>query len=266
MNILLVRHATLVVQLDGRTLLIDPMLGDVGEFMSFLDYSNKQVNPTVSLPADLNISSMLSRVDAAFVTHTHQDHFDKAAEEQLPKDLQIFCQPAAKDQSPDESDEARLRDKGFSSVQSVENHFQSGSVEVFRTAGQHGPGNRDGSEWPTGPVSGFVLRPQNEPSRYIAGDTIWCSEVEEALDKHRPDIVVVNAGAAKDEGKDPAITMTIDDVAKVCRHIPSATVIAVHMEAMDHCLLRRKELEDFIESEGLSDRVRIPADGEDIAF
>jgi L-ascorbate metabolism protein UlaG (beta-lactamase superfamily) len=265
MNIQLVRHATLIVQLEGRTLLIDPMLGDVGEFRSFLDYSNEQVNPTVSLPADLNLPSMLSKVDTAFVTHTHQDHFDKAAEKRLPKDLQIFCQPAAKDQRPDESDEAKLRLKGFSSVQSVEDHFRSDSVEVFRTAGQHGPDNRDGSVY-IGPVSGFVLRVQNEPSLYIAGDTIWCSEAEEALDEHRPDIVVVNAGAAKDEGKDPAITMTKDDVAKLCRHMPSATVIAVHMEAIDHCLLRRKELEDFIEGEGLSERVRIPADGEAIQF
>jgi len=266
MRIRLVRHATFVVQLDGRTLLIDPMLGDVGEFMSFLDYSKKQVNPTVSLPAGLDLSSMLSQVDTAFVTHTHQDHFDKAAEEHLPKDLQIFCQPAAKDQRPDESDEAKLRDKGFSSVQPVEDHFRSDGVEVFRTAGQHGPDNRDGSGWPTGPVSGFVLRAHNEPSLYIAGDTIWCSEVEEALDEHRPDIVIVNAGAAKDEGKDPALTMTKDDVARVCRHMPSATVIAVHMEAIDHCPLRRKELEDFIESVGLSERFHIPADGEDIEF
>ena len=36
MNNHLVRHATLVIQLGGRTLLIDPMLGDVGELRSFL--------------------------------------------------------------------------------------------------------------------------------------------------------------------------------------------------------------------------------------
>src|SRR5215212_4062768 len=108
MNIQLVRHATLVIKLDGRTLLIDPMLGDVGEFMSFLDYSNEQVNPTVSLPDDLNLSSILRAVDTAFVTHMHQDHFDKAAVNKLLKlhpALPIFCQPAGEGQSPDEPDE-----------------------------------------------------------------------------------------------------------------------------------------------------------------
>ncbi len=255
MNIQLVRHATLVIQMDGRTLLIDPMLGDVGEFMSFRNYSDEPRNPTVSLPAGLDLSSILSSVDTAFVTHMHQDHFDKAAEMQLRKDLPIFCQSA---------DEVKLRDKGFSSVQSVEDNLQSDGIEVFRTDGQHGPRNIDGNEVCMGPVSGFVLRSQNEPSLYIAGDTIYCSEVEEALDKHRPDIVVVNAGAAKDEGKPPAITMTKEDVARVCRYMPSATIIAVHMDAIDHCLEHRKDLEDFIESEGLSERVRIPADGEAI--
>ena len=64
------------------------------------------------------------------------------------------------------------------------------------------------------------------------------------------------------EGEPPAITMTKEDVAKVCRHVPNATFIAVHMEAIDHYLLTRKELEDYIESEGLSTQVRIPADGD----
>jgi L-ascorbate metabolism protein UlaG (beta-lactamase superfamily) len=258
MNIQLVRHATLLIKLGSRTLLIDPMLGDVGEFISFLDYSNEQVNPTVSLPDDLDLSSILSSVDTAFVSHTHKDHFDDAAVKKLPKDLPIFCQLG---------NEGTLgTEYGFSSVQPVEDTLQSDGIEVFRTHGQHGPDNRDGNGDFVGPVCGFVLRSQHEPSLYIAGDTIWCSEVEEALDKHQPDIVVVNAGAAKDLGKRPAITMPKEDVAKVCRYMPSATVIAVHMDAIDHCLEHRKDLEDYIESEGLISQVRIPADGEDIKF
>ena len=258
MNIQLVRHATLVVHLGGRTLLIDPMLWEgVGEFMSFLETSPPNSNPMVPLPASLDLSSILSSVDTAFVTHTHPDHFDKAAEEELPKGLPIFCQP---------QDEEKLRSKGFSSVQPVEDNLQSDGIAVFRTDGQHGLGNVDGHGTPMGPVSGFVLRSQSEPTLYIAGDTVWCPEVEDALERHRPDIVVVNAGAAQaPKGSDP-ITMTKEDVAKVCKHMPSATVIAVHMEAIDHCLLYRKELEGFIESKGLSGRVRIPADGEGIQF
>ena len=251
MNIQLLRHATLVIELGGRSLLIDPMLGDVGEFRSFLTELTEppcNTNPTVPLLDDLDLSSILSTVAAVFVTHTHNDHFDDKAVDELPKDLPIFCQLA---------DEEKLRNTyGFSSVQPVEDDLQYDGIEVFRTDGKHGPDDE------LGPVSGFVLRSQNEPTLYIAGDTIWCQEVEDALKKHQPEIVIVNAGAVQMLAKPPAITMTKEDVAKVCRYVPSATVIAVHMEAIDHCLLHRKELEDFIESEGLSERVRIPADGE----
>ena len=71
------------------------------------------------------------------------------------------------------------------------------------------------------PVSGFVLARAGEPSLYVAGDTVWCDEVAAALDAHRPDVVVVNAGGARFTEGDP-ITMTADDVAAVAAHAPGA--------------------------------------------
>ena len=112
-----------------------------------------------------------------------------------------------------------------------------------------------------GPVSGFVVQSEGSPSLYVAGDTIWCEEVEEALLAHRPDVVVVNAGAARFLEGDP-ITMTAEDVARVCRAAPEARVSAVHMEAINHCLLTRAELAGALEEQGLAGRVEIPADGE----
>ncbi len=111
------------------------------------------------------------------------------------------------------------------------------------------------------PVSGFVLRAPDEPALYVAGDTIWCPEVEAALDEHEPRIVVVNAGAARFDVGDP-ITMTAEDVAWVRRHAPEAAVVAVHMEAINHCLLARDELRSCLGREGLSEQTLIPEDGE----
>jgi L-ascorbate metabolism protein UlaG (beta-lactamase superfamily) len=253
-KIRLVRHATLVIELDDKTLLIDPMLGPEKEFRTFLTEPPPNTNPTVPLPDGLNPSSILSSVHAAFITHTHQDHLDQAAwENALLKALPIFCQP------PDEP-MLLAPPYDFSSMQPVTDPLLFDSIEVFRTEGKHGPKDE------LGPVSGFVLRSQNEPTLYIAGDTIYCQEVKDVWDKYKPDIVIVNAGAAQIHAKPPAITMTKEDVADVCRYMRSATVIAVHMEAIDHCLLHRKELEDFIESEGLSARVYIPEDGERMEF
>ena len=57
------------------------------------------------------------------------------------------------------------------------------------------------------------------------------------------------------------ITMTVEDVSPTAGTVPKARRIAVHMEAIGHCLLIRKELKYASEREGISGRVEIPADG-----
>lgn len=116
-----------------------------------------------------------------------------------------------------------------------------------------------------GAVAGFVLRAPGEPTLYLAGDTIWCDEVAAALEAHRPDVVLLNAGAAQLLVGDP-ITMTAGDVAAVCRAAPGAQVVAVHMDAVNHCRLTRAGLRAALEAAGLSARVAIPADGQRLRF
>jgi hypothetical protein len=76
---------------------------------------------------------------------------------------------------------------------------------------------------------------------------------------------VVNAGAAQFLTGDP-ISMSETHVAEVCRHAPLTSVVAVHMEAINHCLLARSEPKDFLDSQNLSQEVLIPADGESMEF
>ncbi|MNW64835.1 hypothetical protein D3C74_431530 [compost metagenome] len=96
---------------------------------------------------------------------------------------------------------------------------------------------------------------------YVAGDTIWCDEVKEALDEHKPEVIIVNAGGAQflTGGH---ITMNEQDIIELCRYAPEASVIAVHMESINHCLVTREQLSARLEREGLLERVKIPADGE----
>jgi hypothetical protein len=56
--------------------------------------------------------------------------------------------------------------------------------------------------------------------------------------------------------------MTAEDVAKVRHAAPKACVIAVHMEAINHCLLTRADLAEALDERGLAGRIEIPADGE----
>ncbi len=135
-------------------------------------------------------------------------------------------------------------------------------LNISLTGGRHGTGEVAKR---IGPVSGFVIKSKSEPSLYIAGDTVWCPEVETALEAHQPDVIVVNAGAAQFLDSDP-ITMDIEDVIQVVNGAPQAHIVAVHMETINHCVLTRAELASAMDEAGLSDRVLIPADAETLTF
>jgi hypothetical protein len=58
--------------------------------------------------------------------------------------------------------------------------------------------------------------------------------------------------------------MTADDVVRVAEHAPRARVVAVHMEAVNHCELTRSDLHTRLHAEGLEGRVTVPLDGTEI--
>ncbi len=249
MQIQLIRSATLLVSFAGHTLLVDPMLGPSGSMDPVENTPNPRRNPLVELPFDAQtLERLLARIDAVVVTHTHRDHWDPAAIELLPKRMPILCQPG---------DAARIGSDGFAEVLPIDAHRMWRDIEFTRTDGRHGTGEIGRQ---MAPVSGFALRAAGEGTLYIAGDTIFCPEVEEALLKYRPDVTVVNAGAARFLIGDP-IVMTVEDVVRVCRTLPTTLVIAVHLEALNHCPLTRNELREKIREEGLLSQVEVPQDG-----
>jgi L-ascorbate metabolism protein UlaG (beta-lactamase superfamily) len=232
----LLRHATLLLDLDATTFLVDPMLSEPGEIPPIPNSPNDRENPLVDLP-DVDLE-----YDAVLVTHRHRDHFDDAAADQLPTDVPILCQP-------EEADD--FREDGFSDVRGVEDSVSFEGIDVTRTPARHGHG--DLAEQ-MGPSSGYVL--DGSRTLYLAGDTVWYEAVPETVDAHEPDAVVVNAGAAQFVEGEP-ITMTPDDVGEVRAHVPDdVPVIADHMEAINHCLATREDLATAVEG------VTIPENGE----
>lgn len=253
MQIYFLRHATFVLTFNGAKILVDPMLSPAEAMDPVANAANSRRIPLVDLPLTIEaLPQTLNTIDAVLVTHTHRDHWDARAVELLSKSLPIFCHPDS---------ESTIRDSGFTAVTPITDHLEWRGIEFYRTGGQHRTGEIGQK---MGTVSGFVLKAVDEPSLYIAGDTIWCVDVQTALQTHRPDQIVVNAGAAQFLTGDP-ITMNAEDVARVCRAAPSARIIAVHMGAINHCLLTRAVLRDHLQREGLAGRVMIPADGEIIA-
>ncbi len=247
MRLRLIRHATLIVEYNQHTLLIDPMLDDASARPPIQNSPNPRNNPLVPLP--IAAEELWQGVDAILVTHTHSDHWDAAAGDLLPKPIPFFGQP---------EDQAKFRSQAFSNVQPVQDLLAWRGITITRTGGQHGTGEIGKA---MAPVSGFIFRADGEPTLYIAGDTIWCSEVQKALREHQPDIIVVNTGAAQFLEGDP-ITMTADDVITTCQAAPNAQIVAAHMEAINHCLLTRADLAFQLEAARVIQQVAIPNDGD----
>ncbi|AIQ45438.1 hypothetical protein R70723_05655 [Paenibacillus sp. FSL R7-0273] len=248
MKIQLIRNAALWLEYGGLSFLIDPMLSEKGANPPIVNTANDRRNPLVPLPGP---AEQWLKPDVVLVTHLHQDHWDAAAVSLLAHNLPVLCQ---------EGDQEKIGGQGFLNVTAVPDdkplHFQN--VTLTRAGGQHGTGETGEL---MGKVSGFIFKAEGEPVLYLAGDTIWCGEVKEALDEHLPEVVVVNAGGAQFV-TGGLITMGEQDVVDVCRYAPDAAVIAVHMEAINHCLVTREMLRDRLAEEGLLERVRIPIDGE----
>ena len=248
----LLRHATLLIEIGELTILVDPMLSPAQAADPIADTPNQRRNPLVPLPfGEGRLAEILASLDLVVVSHLHSDHWDGAARGKIGKTVRVVCQP---------EDAGAIRAAGFGSIAAVEDSDNIGGLQIARTGGRHGSGDLADQ---IGPVSGFILGAQGEPSIYIAGDTVWCAPVEQALKEHEPDVVVVNAGAAQFIGSDP-ITMDASDVVRVAIAAPQAKIIAVHMEAINHCLLTRVDLRRRMAERGLETQVLIPADGEQL--
>ena len=235
MKLTLVRNATVILELRGRRILVDPMLDPAGARPPIEDTANPVRNPTVELP--FAAETVVEGLDAVLVTHCHKDHLDDTAVRLLPRTVPVFCQP---------EDDERLRALGLDARPVEDSHDWDGLV-LHRVPAQHGHGAVADA---LAPVCGFVLE-----DLYLAGDTVWYEGVRKTIERFEPRIAVVNAGGAAFR-QGGLIVMGVDDVREVASRTP--IVVCVHLEALNHCFLTRAELAAAVPG------VLIPRDGETV--
>lgn len=260
MKITQIRNATLLLEFtaQGRDigLLLDPMLA-LRDTLPSLKYFGAQRlrNPLVDLPE--NAPALLARVTHCLITHCqrgHFDHLDRAGKEFLrDAGIPVICMP---------------RDCDYLSSRELTVQPLSGELRqtffhghITPTSCVHGHG-LIGRLMEHG--HGYFIELPDQPSIYIAGDTLLTADVRHCLSQHQPDVAILPGGGARfDLGS--KILMDGADVLDACA-LTSGIVVANHLEAMDHCPTTRTELESCGKRAGLIQRLRIPEDGETLEF
>ena len=258
MQLTQIRNATLKINFGGIRFLIDPMFSAKGALPGFAGTARSHLrNPLVELPASFQ---ELLDVDVIIVTHTHPDHWDEAAQQTIPKDRVIYAQ--------NEIDASLIRSQGFTAVSVLADTNIIEGVKIIKTDGQHGSDEAyavpEIAHW-LGDACGLVFSAEDEKTLYLAGDTIWVPPYVETLQTYEPEIVVLNMGLATVDDIGPII-MGKHDALKTLELLPLATVVASHMEAVNHCLLSRAELRAYTAEKGITDQVLVPEDGETLTF
>lgn len=245
-----IRNATSVLTVNGKKILIDPMLSDVGELPPVPFTRTLRRNPLTPLPVPLHF---FENMDAILLTHRHFDHLDKKALSVLNKRIPVFCQP---------EDQAFLQKAGFFHVYAIHDSYEWCDIQMKRVKGQHALGV---TAKLLGPVSGFILSTPADGSIYIVGDCIYTSIIEEVFREYQPDIAILNTPRAQ-MLLGTIITMTAEDIVHIAHLSPTTRIVAVHMDAISHCTFKRHHLQSFLKERGLEHAAFVPYDGEVISF
>ncbi len=253
MQIHQIRNATIIVTYNDIRFLIDPWLMPKDYMAGFEAGLNSNIRqPRVELPVSIE---EIVDVDAVILTHYHPDHFDEFAANAIDKNIPFFVQS--------QIDKKLIEDFGFKDVRVIkETDFEG--IKLYKTDCQHGKREtvKPLCEQVGMPYDamGVVFKSQNEKTLYLAGDTIWCEEVKDALDEYNPEIIVTNAcGATVINGE--RLIMNLDDMKEISSYCKNSKIIASHMDTVSHLTVTRDDIKNL-----KLNNVLVPDDNETLVF
>ncbi|REH52416.1 L-ascorbate metabolism protein UlaG (beta-lactamase superfamily) [Tenacibaculum gallaicum] len=250
-----IRQATVLLEVNSKKILIDPVLSDKGT-QDPIPFSNDKRIPMNDLP--ILKEKIIEQSDAVLITHYHPDHFDADAEKLLPKDILIFCQPF---------DVEKLKSKGFTNLQSIEQVVNWSGISIKRYEAHHHEGAT--GAMPFGESSSFSLT-FKEKTIFITGDAVLDGLLKNALKIEKPTHVVANTGECTFSKPNPVLepgkhmTLTKEELLSIAVENTKAILIAIHMDAINHCGLTKEELRLFLKEQekSIQDKMLIPNEGE----
>lgn len=174
---------TALVELNGFRFLTDPTFDAPGtEYPNRLYTLRKTAGPALR-PEELE------PLDAVLLSHDHHfDNLDNLGRAMLGRAKTVLTTAAGA---------KRLGSAavGLLPWQTTEiSNPQRGVIRVTATRARHGPADGD-----RGPVTGFVLVPEDQPRQgiYVSGDTVWYEGVAEVARRFPIGVALLFMGAAR---------------------------------------------------------------------
>jgi L-ascorbate metabolism protein UlaG (beta-lactamase superfamily) len=258
-SIFFIGTATVILRYAGFTILTDPNFLHMGEQVH-LGYglrSTRTTDPAIDIDD-------LPPIDLIVLSHMHEDHFDRVAEQQLAKTLPIVTTHQAA---------TYLKKKGFSSTQPLQTWetltIVKGDVKLRITSmpAKHAPGLLQKM---LPPVMGSMLEFQIPTGEiglrlYISGDTLLHDHLKDIPQRYPEiDLALLHLGGTRIMGI--LLTMTGKQGVEALKIVAPKVAIPVHYN--DYTVFK-SPLEDFagaVKAAGLQNQVQYLHHGETYTF
>ncbi|HEX4399784.1 MAG TPA: MBL fold metallo-hydrolase [Galbitalea sp.] len=231
MTVTYIGGPTALLEYAGLRILLDPTFDPPQVYPSDGEALTKTTGPGIALDD-------LGPIDLVLLSHhEHEDNLDTAGAELVSRTPTLSTAKAGVDLG-----------KPVIGLDCWEAH-RVGGVTVTAAPALHGP---PGAERLVGPVIGFLLEAEGEPTVYVSGDNASLELVQQISDRF-PEIgvAILFAGAARVPSIDAALTLNSTDAARAARILGARVVIGLHTEDWKHFSETRADLEAAFDGSGL---------------
>jgi L-ascorbate metabolism protein UlaG (beta-lactamase superfamily) len=285
-SLFFVGTATTIIEWGGLRILTDPNFLHAGDHVHLGPgvSGTRQTNPAIDLEE-------LPRIDVIFLSHYHEDHFDREVEEKLTKDIPIITTPHAHECLTSKGDQSftnvHALDFWETLVLDVEQEGSARgkrqSLKITGVPGKHVPpgalniANEILHAVP--PTNGWMIELgysdvgskstsadddggfENGYRIYISGDTLMVDELKEIPERYKGqniDLMLIHLGGTTIPGpKMPLLMVTMDakQGVQLMQLINPDLTIPIHYDDYDVFLSPLDDFKKAVHAAGLDSKV-----------